>query len=128
MLTLTYGRKKPETGDDSLGGTGWMQAIDDNTVLDDAHSHNGVDSPRLDSRALDAYTTTTGTGWGTTIGNGLYRLSMAMPSGRDFDKYNIAFKTSAGQRVDLDYLKIDASNFYVYTNDSSANYTVLFTS
>ncbi len=128
MNTLTYGRKQPETGDESEGGTGWFDALSDNILLDDAHTHDGADSARLTSVSVDAYTTTTGTSWGSTIGDGLYRMTITMPSGRDFDKYDIAFKTSAGQRVYLDYLKINASSFYVYTNDSSANYTVLFIS
>jgi hypothetical protein len=128
MNTLTYGRQQPETGDESEGVSGWFAAIEANIALDDAHSHNGTDSVRLDSRSMDAHTTTTGTSWGSTIGDGLYRMSIAMPAGRDFDKYDIAFKDSAGQRVYLEYRKIDASNYYVYTNDNTQNYTVLYIS
>lgn len=128
MNTLTYGRKQPETGDESEGGTGWFDALSDNILLDDAHSHNGTDSVRLTSVSMDAYTTTTGTSWGASIGDGIYRMTITMPTGRDFAKYDIAFKTSAGQRVYLDYLYVSSSSFYVYTNDNTADYTVLFIS
>jgi len=128
MTTLTYTRKQPQTTDVSEGVSGWFTALSDNIALDDAHTHDGVTSPRITSTAIDAYTTTTGSGSWSLVSNGIYRVSVAMPTGRDFDKYDIAFKTSAGQRVYLDYLKIDASNFYVYTNDNTANYTVLFLS
>ena len=127
METLTYGRKKPESGDDSLGVGGWMEAIEANIELDDAHTHDGVNSPRIDSRAISAYTAQTGTGWASR-GNGLYEISMSMPSGLDFDEYSLAFRDASGNPVMLDYERVDASNFKVITNNNTVNYTVLFTS
>ena len=50
MLTLTYQRKKPQDGDDSAA---WMEALADNIVLNDAHTHDGVDSPTLSAGAVN---------------------------------------------------------------------------
>ncbi len=127
MNTLTYGRKQPETGDDSQGATGWMDALSDNVALDDSHSHNGTDSSRLDSRAINSHTITTGTSW-NLIAEGLYSMTVSMPSGLDFDKYVMVFKDSNGQQAFLDVIKINASSFTVKTNDNSMNYTVYFLS
>lgn len=128
MTTLTYTRLQPESSDQSEGTNGWMVALAANAALDDAHSHDGTTSARLTSASIDAATTTTGTGWGSPDANGTYSMNINMPTGRDFNVYDIAFKTAAGQKVYLDYVKVSASVFTVSTNDNTANYTVLFLS
>lgn len=49
MTTLTYGLKRPATGD--LGSV-WFPAIEGNITQLDAHSHNGVDSPQLTNTGI----------------------------------------------------------------------------
>lgn len=47
---LTYGLKKPVDGDDSAA---WMEDHEDNLDLLDAHNHNGTNSSKLTSAAID---------------------------------------------------------------------------
>lgn len=57
MLTLTYGLKQPEDGDQSSGDSGWFTALANNFIAIDAHTHNGVNSPVIDIANVSPLTT-----------------------------------------------------------------------
>ena len=72
--TLTYGRKKPVDGDDSAV---WFDSLEDNIVLDDGHTHNGTNSAKLSSAAIekeDVISKASGDWSGST---GAYTLTIA---------------------------------------------------
>lgn len=125
--TENYSYEVPTTGDDSLGASGWMQTIRDFMLRIIDHTHDGDDSARLTSAAIDAHTSTTGTGWGAAT-NGVVSQVIAMPTDMEYDKYKLEFRTAAGLTVLLKHEKVTATSYRVYTNDATQNYTVLFTS
>lgn len=51
MTTLTYGFKRPATGDQ---GSVWFPAMEDNITRLDAHDHDGTDSAQLTNSAIAA--------------------------------------------------------------------------
>jgi hypothetical protein len=83
MITLRYGRKKPENGNK---GSLVFSALSTNIDLDDGHSHNDVDSPKIKSFNLNKgtrsiaqadYTQDPDSGW--------YYAVVPMPSGYSLD-------------------------------------------
>lgn len=76
METLTYGLKKPETGDK---GSTFFPALEDNFTQLDGHSHDGVDSSLIPSSSIAASElSVTGTGW-VDEGDGFYSKAVSFP-------------------------------------------------
>lgn len=78
MLTLTFGYKKPQTGD--RGSVFWPALEDDIQQLND-HTHNGVNSANITSAAVTAVTQTFASGAWTTVGDGTFTLSVTHSAG-----------------------------------------------
>lgn len=131
MRSLTYGRQLPEKNVDP--GETWFDAIDDNTELDDAHSHNGVDSPLLSGPGSStAYRQSVlAASWAALgDGSGQYSQVITLPiiAGRQlqYDDISIAFRLSTGELVYPTVLKTSATTYTVYTNDNSKAYTAIY--
>jgi hypothetical protein len=106
--TLTYGRKKPVDGDDSAV---WFDAIEDNTERDDAHSHDGVDSPKLSGTAIDkedVVVKSTGD-WSGSAGS----YSLTIPNGEIPSGFLNAAKASS-ELCELVILDSDSSDERLY--------------
>ena len=123
MQTLTYGRKRPDDGDK---GTLFFQALEDNIDLDDAHSHNGTDSPKLTAQSITAVTQTILAAAWSSSGSG-YRQLVTMPGTLTWDTHIVEFRDdSDDSKVFLDVTKVSANTYYVYINDSSKQLTAVY--
>lgn len=122
MQTLTYGFKKPQTGDK---GSVWFPALEDNIQQMNDHTHNGTDSSRLSVTALTTLTQTVSSGsWSAVSGQaGTYRqLVTTPPSVTSLDEVVVTFKHGTTKDViHLTYEKQSANTYYLYINDNSIN-------
>lgn len=112
--TLSYGYKKPATGD--LGDV-WFPALEDNIDRLNGHSHDGTDSAKLQSTSTKASHSTVASGSFVDQGDGYWRATVSMPAGTDFDDYLIIVKDPSTQ--DQMYLKVEKlsdTQFYIYIN------------
>lgn len=126
MLTLTYGYKKPETGD--AGASLWTALQDDIQRLND-HSHNGINSASLSSTALVAVTDNLESADWSAVGlpTGHYKQTVVIPNGFNYDTVQIGFrKASTGEMVYPTVEKVSGTQFTVYTTDNTLDYTVLY--
>lgn len=124
MLTLSYGFKKPQSGD---AGSLWFPALEDNFQNLNDHSHDGVDSAKLATAALDATTQAiSSASWSATSG-GTYRQQVTLPGGLQYDDISITVRnSSSGDVYHLSIEKIDSTNYYVYINDNTISLTAMY--
>jgi len=124
MLTLSYGFKKPQTGDK---GSVWFPALEDNFQQLNDHSHNGLDSAKLSSSSVIASVqVVTAAGWAAE-GGGTYKQNVTMTTGLVFDDYDIAcYDNVTGEKLYLTIDKTAASAFDVYINDNTVNLRVKY--
>lgn len=116
MQTLSYGYKKPESGD--RGSVFWPALEDDIQQLND-HSHSGVDSVKLTSSSVTAVVQTINSASWADQGGGTYKQTVTMPGGMAYDDYGIIFKLSAGDIIHPTVVKLTASTYDVYINDNT---------
>jgi hypothetical protein len=122
METLSRGFKKPQPGD---RGATHFQAMEDNIDL-----MNSMDSTRAPA-VVDTISTS---GW-SLVSNGLYRKLITVPNitgltpttAIDYDTVVPHFRLPSGQSVELVTEKVSDTTYYVYTNDTSVAYTVIYT-
>lgn len=117
MQTLTYGFKKPESGDK---GSVWFPAIEDNIQQLNDHTHNNVDSPPISSSNILATTQDVNAiDWVATSG-GMYRQLVTVTGSGLVDEHIVIFKDSTtGAQCFLGVEKVSATTYYVYTNDNT---------
>lgn len=127
MQTLTYGFKKPETGDK---GTVFFPALEDNVDRLDSHSHNGTNSPKLSSENVDAYAQTIGAGSWASIGTDSYRMLVTMPVTLEFDKCTMLFLINSGAASGQVFYptvsRQSANTYYIYSCDGSIDVKVQY--
>jgi len=124
MLTLTYGLKNPETGDQ---GSELFDALNGNIVQLDAHTHNGVNSPALTAAAVVASTATISSGsWIANGPTGHYRQQVTLPAGYDFDLVQIGFRTTAGAVIFPTVERVSDTQYFVYTTDNTIDYVAIY--
>lgn len=135
MITLTYGRKKPQDGD---RGAAWFPALDDNIVLDDAHTHNGVDSAFLPSSSFAKFSSTIVAAQWSSDGGGNYSKLVTVPSGisstvtyNDIIYYDTICKinTVGATYGDVIYPGIEresATTFTVRVNDNTLDVIIFY--
>jgi hypothetical protein len=112
--TLTYGFILPDTGD--LGSV-WFPALENNIQQLNDHTHNGTNSSKLQSSAIDAIHETIASGSFSDQGDGYWRATYVLPATVDYDDIQLMFRDPAtGDTVHLRVEKIDNDNAYVYTN------------
>lgn len=126
MQTLSYGFKKPGTGDT---GAPVFTAMADNFQKLNDHDHDGSDSARLSpASTLVSTVAVLAAGW-VDQGSGTYRQLVTMPGALKYDEVQIGCKiTSSLAPVHPTIEKVSATTFYVYTNDNSLGYTLVFSS
>ena len=114
MIVLSNGYKLPETGD---FGDVWFPALEDNIQRVNDHTHDGVDSEKLNSGNITALNQTELSASFIDQGGGLYRAQVNMPAGVLFDDTVVVVKDpTTKDTVYLRIEKINDSQFYLFTN------------
>lgn len=125
MQTLSNGYQKPENGDK---GSVFFPALASNIQKLNDHNHNGTNSELLTSASSAAVTQSLLAASWSLQGDGMYRITVTMPSDIGYDTHNIQFRlTAGGAIVHLSTEKVSATSFYVYSNDNSIDVTVFYT-
>lgn len=126
MQTLSYGFKKPQTGDK---GDVFFPALEDNIQQINDHTHDGNTSAKITSSSVNATTSTITSGNWVSLGSGNYRQLVTMPGALQYNNYVIQAKiTSSGHQINPTIEKVSATTFYVYVNDNTLNLTLYYTS
>lgn len=127
MLTLSYGIKKPQTGD---YGTTFWPAMEANFQQQNDHTHNGVDSAILSSTSINPTSASILAASWVLVSAGTYRQLVTTPPSITFDSYGMAFRITNGSDIGYEIhptiLKVSATTYYVYVNDNTINLTVLY--
>lgn len=126
--TLTYGRVKPATGDK---GSVFFPALEDNITTNDAHNHEGTNSPKLNPEAITAKTATIANADWNLVANGIYKDTITVPSGiTEVDNHTILFRIASGTDdgcfVPLRYERLTATTFDVFINDNSVDVKIIY--
>lgn len=124
METLSYGVKKPETGD---RGSVWFPALADNCDWMADHTHNGANSPKLSGPVSAAVVTQTilAAAWVATA-DGTYRQLVTMSGSLLYAEVALSFKLSTGDVIYPTVERVSTNTFYVYTNDNTLTYTAVY--
>lgn len=88
MITLSNGYQLPQDGD--LGDI-WFNALEANIQRLNGHSHNGIDSEKLDAGAVDALSSTINTG-DFSLSGVEYTAQITLPSTMQVDTTEISFR------------------------------------
>jgi hypothetical protein len=126
MITLTYGHKKPETGDK---GSTFFPALEDNIDIDDSHTHNGVNSSKIDSSNLTATElSVTAAGW---VASGIwYRKQVTYPGTHERYGSIVEFYFDGGANDGQPlYPKVEYvgdTSFWLYYPDNTQAFKVVF--
>lgn len=138
MHTTTYGYKIPDTGDLSKGANGWMAASDFDWARIGAHTHDGIDSPTLNSLNFTSSSVSApAASWAANVGTsgqpiGGYKQTVTVPAGvTELNDFNIKFYistvgTKRYQQVFLDYIRTSGTTFTLYSNNNALDITCVF--
>jgi hypothetical protein len=122
--TLTFGRYQP-----AVGETGFWDELNDNIALDDAHTHDGVDSAALPitSISTSAFTqTVTNAGWASPT-NGIYSQVVTMPSGLTYDNFIPSFRDGTTKEIlYITCIRASSNTFTIYSNDNTLALIVVY--
>lgn len=123
MITLSYGYKKPESNDK---GPIVFPALESNIQLLNDHTHDGVTSAKIPSSSLLPLTTSLVAGSWVAAGNGLFKQTVTLPGALSFDTTAFTVKLETGHVVYPTIEKISATQYDIYTNDSTLGFEVLY--
>ena len=124
MLTLSYGYKKPQSGDQ---GTTLFTALEGDIQQMNDHTHNGTDSASLPAQSVLGVTQTIALGsWVASGATGHYRQQVTVPAGFDFDTVGISFRTSAGAVIYPSVERVSDTQYYVYTTDNTIDFIAVY--
>lgn len=119
IVILSKGYKKPSA---PTFGDLWFPAMEDNIQLMNDHTHDGSDGQFL----AKSTSTVLAANWGADLGGGSYRQLIALPDNRQFDTSKLEVRRSTGQVVYPTIERVSATTFYIYTNDNSIAYSILY--
>jgi hypothetical protein len=127
MQTLTYGYKKPQTGDK---GSVFFPALEDNFQRLNDHDHDGANSKKLSATSVQSVAQTLlAAGW-VGVGNSLFRQLVTCPSTLLVDEQAMRFQIASGPKAGHFFHpsveKVSANTFYVYINESTVDVKVLY--
>jgi len=122
MLTLSFGFKKPVSGD--LGPT-VFPALEDNWQQVNDHDHDGTNSKKIASSSIEAITQNISSLNWVSVGNGLYEQTITMPAAVVYDNVSISFRYN-NEFVLLKCEKVAAAQYKVTTNLNTADYVAIY--
>jgi hypothetical protein len=123
MQTLSFGYLKPQTPD---RGPDVFPALEQNIQRINDHNHDGTNSALLTYASIVPITQSlVGVAW-EDLTNGNFRTLVTVPAGVQVGSNTIRFRDGDGNPVLLSTSRVNANQFYVYTNDTSQTYTVVY--
>lgn len=126
MLVLSYGYKKPETGDK---GDVFFPALEFNIQRLNDHSHNGTNSAKLTALAIEAIShVKLAAGWVAVVGEaGTYKQTVTVPAGVDLDELcPLILDNTTKKYLSLCVQKLTSTTFEVSINDNTIDLLVLY--
>ncbi len=129
MIVLSFGYQQPVNGDK---GSIFYPALAANIAQCNNHTHDGVTTSKLTAQSITGITATILTAnWvAAPIGGGLYRQLVTVPANTTYDAYGIiaqiASGGNSGMRVFPSLEKVSSTTFYIYSNDNSADWTLIY--
>lgn len=126
--TLSYGYKKPVTGDK---GSVFYPDLEFDIQRVNDHNHDGSNSALLTSTSVQAVVqTVSSAGWAAVSGQpGTYKQTVTMSAGTAFDTHAIEIRNnSTKEKLYLSITKASTTTFDVYINDNTIALQVLYTS
>lgn len=122
--TLTYGRQVPDAGD---RGVPLFVVLENNIKKDDAHNHDGVNSPALTAQSIVGIVDTLAhANWVAATATGHYKQLVTMHAGFLFDTTKISFRTTDGKYIYPTVERVTSSTYYVYTIDNTLDYLAVY--
>lgn len=117
MLILSYGVKKPETGDK---GSVFFPALEDDMQYLNDHTHDGTQGAPIPATSIAPVKQSLLAADWVSDGAGGYRQLVTVANGKGFDDIDITFKDNATSQVlYLGTEKASSTSYYVYCNDAT---------
>lgn len=124
MITLSYGFKKPQTGD--KGSVFWPALEQDIQLLND-HTHNGVNSAKITAASISPVKLSLSSADWVSQGGGVYRMDVELANGQLYADCTITIKNASSGDAEIMYMHIeeatDPDHFYIFSNDNTINLT-----
>jgi hypothetical protein len=126
METLSYGYKKPGSGDK---GSPLFAAMNENVQRTNDHDHTGTNSAKLTTGAGIATTKAILAAAWVSQGGGTFRQVVSMPSSLTWGQCAIQIQGDPdGHVYNLTLEKVTDQTFAVYCNDNSKSFKAVFAS
>lgn len=124
-ITLSFGYIKNQTGD--KGSVFWPD-LEFNIQRINDHSHNGVNSAKLNNASIDSITQNIlAAAWVSDVDPGTYKQTVTVPAGVDLNKHYPRFKhVGTGEIVFLCATILSDSQFEVFINDNTVDLQVAY--
>lgn len=119
--TLSYGFKKPSTGD---RGSEWFKDLEDDIVQLNNHTHDGTFGNSSQINAINIVATKESllpAGW-VDLGGGKYVQEKSLPNDNLYDDVTFYFRNALGnkEKIELDVsIGSDSKKYKVYSNDNT---------
>lgn len=121
--TLTYGRKLPDDGDK---GSSFFDDLEVNIALNDAHTHNGVDSAPIPIQNLSKSTQAVLSGnWVAVAGqSGTFSQTIVLPSGITMANFIPKFQVDNAGAEFQDIIhpsikQVTTTSYEIFINDNT---------
>lgn len=126
MVNLSFGFKRPQTGDKGGGVNGFWAALEGDIQQLNDHTHNGTDSSLLSSSSINALSQAISSAGWVASGSG-FRQLVTLPGASVYDNFMIFFKDQATKnQLLLGVEKLSSNTYYVYCNDNSLSITAYY--
>lgn len=123
MLTLSFGFKKPESGD---RGDPLFTALEDNVQQLNDHNHDGANSSQLNSSAiLPVSAALVSANW-VLVADGIYKQTVTLPAAIPYDEAVFTCKLANGDIFYPTIEKVSSTQYDIFINDNSQDVTVLY--
>lgn len=125
-ITLSYGYKKPTTGDK---GSTWFQDLEADIQQLNDHDHDGVDSAPISSINITSTQQALSAASWVSVSGGTFRQLVTIPGGKTYDNSFILFRNTADKsQMFLGVEKASNTTYYVYINDNTIDVTAYYVS
>lgn len=123
MITTLYGYKIPESNDK---GPIVFPAMEDNIQRINDHDHLGGNSKPLNPAAMPATEQTVLAASWSLVGNGIYKQTVTVPAGLNFDLTLKEFRLSDDSQFFPTLNRLSTLQYEIFINDPTQTLKVLY--